>query len=303
MARCHCLCIAHLADSLYVPWVSELTQQRFVHSPQLERRSYVHEKKKRDVRCLWCFVPWSLLSWAPQWWRGQCFGSCQNQEELFCHFPWPYWTQQTQICALHVSRLEPSRHESPDGLPEMFVRTRNHRQGIIKLRDFFPEYVSNMLLLASFSFFVLFQRRCTIWPATLTAFSTAPCHNPMATLWMGLWQGTFLAIIMVLTRCEMTSFFAGRRNVIHCNSLGGFPFCTGAFFLVCIKICFIMFQMFLLKIHHVSSSEGAPESCSDCDWFNGCVALRVGSLDVFEVMKVQMFWNPDGHKMGEFKSF
>lgn len=28
---------------------------------------------------------------------------------------------------------------------------------------------------------------------------------------------------------------------------------------------------------------------SDCDWFNGCVALRVGSLDVFEVMKVQIF--------------
>ena len=96
MARCHCLCIAHLADSLYVPWVSELTQQRFVHSPQLERRSYVHEKKKRDVRCLWCFVPWSLLSWAPQWWRGQCFGSCQNQE-LFCHFPWPYWTANSDL--------------------------------------------------------------------------------------------------------------------------------------------------------------------------------------------------------------
>lgn len=101
----------------------------------------------------------------------------------------------------------------------------------------------------------------------------------------------------------MTSFFGGRRSVIRCNSLGGFDsltnsrFAAGAIFLVCIKICFIMFQMFLLKIHHVSSSEGAPESCSDasvffvsdCDWFNGCVALRVGSLDVFEVMKVQIF--------------
>ena len=38
-------------------------------------------------------------------------------------------------------------------------------------------------------------------------------------------------------------------------------------------------------------------SVSNCDWFHGCVALRAEHLDVFRVMKVQVFWNPDGDKM------
>ncbi len=283
MARCLFLYIAHLADRLYVPWVSELTQQRFVHSPRLERRQYVHEKKKRDVGSLWCFVPGS--SSYGKFLEGQCHfmvSATSWEEPLFQTAS--LLSKSRTVLALSMTILDTANSDLRTARQQtwtitaripwwltrkMFIRTRNHRQGIIKLQDFFQEYNWSIESVAfgHLILVILFQMRCAILTATVNcifngSLSEGHGHSLHGPLWHlcsnyhvvdKMWNDPFLeedGTLFVELHCDIPRVWGFGSLANSC--------CTvETIFLVCTKIYFITFQMFFILIHH-ASSEWAP---------------------------------------------
>ena len=145
-------------------------------------------------------------------------------------------------------------------------------------------------------------------------FWTAPfffCKEHSVLVFPMYWNHATLMLLVLAFFALLSYFKSGAvfwQRQWGFSSLAKSRFRSWNSFLVCTKICFIMFRCFCADsawfIRRNTRNSIKNEvvqmtvfSVSNCDWFHGCVALRAEHLDVFRVMNVQVFWNPDGDKM------
>lgn len=237
-----------------------------------------------------------------------------------CFRTFPDHTGHSKLRSAHCTTADLNHHTTnplmayqKDVYAHMQSQTGHH-----KTPGFFSRKCVESFAFGHLFLFVLFQRRCTILPATVKrifngSLSEYHGHSLNGTLWhlSSNYHGvdkisSDLFLEENRAKFELPCDIA---RVWDVGSLANSRLAVGTIFLVCTKICFITFQMvfvensscFFIRNTRISIKNEVVQMTffcvSDRDWFHGCVALRAGPLDVFRVMKVQVFWNPDGHKM------